>query len=158
MSFHPLSEKWVLWAHLPHNTDWSISSYIPIMSVSNVEELITTMSALPESLLINCMLFLMKDGIQPMWEDPKNKKGGCFSYKIMNKQVPQIWKQLSYCIAGNTVTKDINMNKNIMGLSISPKKSFCIIKIWMGSCLFKDPTKITNVPLLKHDGCIFKQH
>ena len=24
---NPLYDKWVLWAHLPHDTDWSIKSY-----------------------------------------------------------------------------------------------------------------------------------
>ena len=24
---HILFDKWVLWAHLPHDTDWSIKSY-----------------------------------------------------------------------------------------------------------------------------------
>ena len=33
------------------------------------------------------MLFVMRNGINPMWEDPKNKDGGCFSYKISNKNV-----------------------------------------------------------------------
>ena len=30
----------------------------------------------------NCMFFLMKGDIQPRWEDPQNRRGGCFSYKI----------------------------------------------------------------------------
>ena len=25
---HLLSDKWILWAHLPHDTDWSLKSYI----------------------------------------------------------------------------------------------------------------------------------
>ena len=25
--FHSLSDKWSLWAHLPHDTDWSLNSY-----------------------------------------------------------------------------------------------------------------------------------
>ena len=25
-TFHPLSNNWTLWAHLPHNTDWSLKS------------------------------------------------------------------------------------------------------------------------------------
>ena len=28
---HPLHDKWVLWAHLPHDTDWSLKSYIKIL-------------------------------------------------------------------------------------------------------------------------------
>ena len=27
--YHALANKWTMWAHLPHDTDWSISSYKP---------------------------------------------------------------------------------------------------------------------------------
>ena len=26
-NFHKLSDTWILWAHLPHDTDWSIKRY-----------------------------------------------------------------------------------------------------------------------------------
>ena len=35
-TFHQLSNRWTLWAHLPHNTDWSITSYIPIATFTTV--------------------------------------------------------------------------------------------------------------------------
>ena len=47
------------------------------------------------------MLFIMKTGITPMWEDPKNREGGCFSYKITNKFVVDVWKKLSLLLCGN---------------------------------------------------------
>ena len=31
---HPLHDKWVLWAHLPHDTDWTLTSYIKIMELN----------------------------------------------------------------------------------------------------------------------------
>ena len=37
-TFHKLSNNWTLWAHLPHNTDWTLQSYIPISTFTNVEE------------------------------------------------------------------------------------------------------------------------
>ena len=33
---HPLYDKWVLWAHLPHDTDWSLKSYKKIMTITSV--------------------------------------------------------------------------------------------------------------------------
>ena len=81
--YHKLSDKWALWAHLPHNTDWSIKSYIKISTLSTVEEPIGVTESLPTLLVENCMLFLMRDGIKPTWEDPKNRNGGCFSYKVL---------------------------------------------------------------------------
>ena len=32
-SEHHLYGKWVLWAHLPHDTDWTIRSYKRIMDI-----------------------------------------------------------------------------------------------------------------------------
>ena len=28
---HELSDKWVLWAHLPHDTSWTLESYKKIL-------------------------------------------------------------------------------------------------------------------------------
>ena len=36
----PLFDKWVLWAHLPHDTDWSLGSYKYIMCIKFVEEMV----------------------------------------------------------------------------------------------------------------------
>ena len=81
-TFHQLANRWTLWAHLPHNTDWSITSYIPIATFTTVEDTLAVTETLPSILVENCMLFIMKEGIKPTWEDPKNRNGGCFSYKV----------------------------------------------------------------------------
>jgi len=151
---HPLSEKWVLWAHLPHDTDWSMDSYISIMTVTYVEEIIALMHTLPDSLLSTCMFFCMKEHIKPVWEDPFNKQGGCFSYKI-TQSIAECWRNVSYTMVGKTLSKDKGFQDTINGISISPKKNFCILKVWMSSCSYQDASKIT---LLKPNGCIFKKH
>ena len=89
---HPLNDKWVLWAHLPHDTDWSLKSYIRIMELSSMEHVIGINNTIPPKMIKNCMLFLMRKGVIPMWEDEKNRNGGCFSYKIANKNVFRCWK------------------------------------------------------------------
>ena len=53
---HNLSDKWVLWAHLPHDTDWSLKSYIKIMELSTMEEIISLTNAIPDKMIKNCML------------------------------------------------------------------------------------------------------
>ena len=155
---HLLSDKWVLWAHLPHDTDWSLKSYINIMEVETVEEMISLYNSVPEKMTKNCMLFLMRKDINPTWEDPKNAKGGCFSFKISNKNVASIWKELCYSAVGETLTSDAKFQNAITGLTISPKKSFCIIKIWMSNLNYQNPRKIRKIKNLDIDGCIFKRH
>ena len=106
-NFHGLSDRWTLWAHLPHNTDWSIKSYIPISTFTSVEDTIAVTETLPPVMVENCMLFLMKEGIKPTWEDPKNRNGGCFSYKVSNKNVFKVWKDLTYVVVGGSSSKNI---------------------------------------------------
>ena len=155
---HPLYGKWVLWAHLPHDTDWSIASYKEIMTISYAEDILMLYAQLPDILVKNCMLFLMREGIDPIWEDKKNRDGGCFSYKISNKNVLNVWKELSYVLSGETISNDHKFGQNVNGITISPKKAFCIIKIWMAGCQYQDPQKILNINGLAPQGCLFKKH
>lgn len=155
---HILTDKWTLWAHLPHNTDWSLKSYIPIFTFKCVEDAIAITESLPNVLVENCMLFLMKYDIKPIWEDAKNRNGGCFSYKVSNKNVYKVWKDLTYLLVGGTLSNQNNFVKNINGITISPKKNFCIIKIWMNNCEFQNPALIINIKNLTNEGCLFKKH
>ena len=34
----PLYDKWTLYAHLPHDTDWTLDSYKTIACISSVQE------------------------------------------------------------------------------------------------------------------------
>jgi len=155
---HKLSDKWTLWAHLPHDTNWNINSYKSIYTFDSIEAITALYKYIPENMITNCMLFLMRDGIIPTWEDEKNKRGGCFSYKINNKFVPTVWNKLSYNLVGNNLTKDKELLKHINGITISPKINFCIIKIWIANCDFQSADLIKDIDELTSQGCIFKKH
>ena len=66
----------------------------------------------------------MRDGIKPTWEDPKNRQGGCFSYKVTNKHVYNVWKELSYVLVGNTLSKDANFVGQCNGNNHITEKEF----------------------------------
>jgi len=155
---HGLSDTWILWAHLPHDTDWSIKSYTKIYEFNTLEQAVTITEMLPPKLIINCMLFLMRKGINPIWEDERNRNGGCFSYKIINKDVPGAWKQMSYLLVGETMSDNVKILPHINGITISPKKNFCIMKVWVANCLFQDATIIREVEGVSSHGCLFKRH
>ena len=154
---HELNDTWTLWAHLPHDIDWSVTSYKEILTLNTVEDALMLFENLPDILVKNCMLFLMRKGIQPTWEDEHNKYGGCFSYKINNRNVTYSWKNLSYVLLGETLTTH-ELSKYINGITISPKKNFCIIKIWLSTCDNNNPEIITEIDGLARHGCLFKRH
>ena len=38
---HELNDTWVLYAHLPHDTDWTLNSYKKILTIKTVEQIIS---------------------------------------------------------------------------------------------------------------------
>jgi hypothetical protein len=100
----------------------------------------------------------MRRGITPQWEDPRNRTGGAFSFKVINRQVHEVWKLLFYALCGETLFEEENMNKHVNGITVSPKKNFCIIKIWLDTCQYQDPSSLINLPNLQKQGCLFKKH
>jgi hypothetical protein len=156
---HTLNGKWDLYYHLPNVNKWDLSSYTIIMnSIDTVEKILALNDKIHENIVKNCMLFVMREGITPMWEDPKNRVGGCFSYKVANKQVYEVWTQLFYALCGETLTTDGSLSKHINGITISPKKNFCIIKIWLDTAQYQDANIIASIPNLLKQGCLFKKH
>ena len=156
---HSLIDKWNLYYHLPHNKNWDLASYTIIMnSIDTVEKVIALNETIHENVVKNCMLFVMRDGITPMWEDPRNRNGGCFSYKVINKSVAEVWRNLFYGLCGESLCVDNKNNKHVNGITISPKKNFCIIKIWLDTSSLQDPNIIIQIPNLLKQGCLFKKH
>ena len=154
-----LNSKWSLFYHLPQNKNWDLVSYVNIFSsIDTLEKLIAINEYIPENIVKYCMLFVMLQGVTPMWEDKQNRKGGCFSYKVVNKHVKNVWKELMYLLCTSQLTiNPINMSK-VTGITISPKRNFCIIKIWLSDCTIQEPSSIVQIENLTKMGCIFKKH
>ena len=154
-----LHGKWNLYYHLPHDNKWDLSSYTIILGdIDYAEKVIAINEAMNDGIIKSCMLFVMRKGITPMWEDPKNRNGGCFSYKVINKQVAEVWKTLFYMMCGETLTTNRSHHHHINGITISPKKNFCILKIWLDTTEYQDPKFIAQIPNLPVQGCLFKKH
>ena len=150
-----LNDSWVLWYHNPNDTNWDISSYKIISKITTIDEYWNTYEFIKNHIIENSMLFIMREGIQPLWEDPKNIDGGCWSFKITKGNIKKYWEELSIYLLGENIIKENNI---INGLSISPKKSFCITKIWNSDKNINSKellNKSINVPF---ECCIYKQH
>tara|TARA_B100001173_G_C15985051_1_gene546330 strand:+ start:916 stop:1317 length:402 start_codon:yes stop_codon:yes gene_type:complete len=127
-------------------------------NIDNAEAVKSLNSQIKNGIIKNTMLFVMRSHITPLWEDPNNRKGGCFSFKVLNRQVSDIWKNLLCALCGETLCIDNTKNEHINGITISPKKNFCIVKVWMNCCNIQDPNFIIDIPNLSKNGCIFKRH
>lgn len=157
MSAAELGNHWQLWAHLPHDTNWTESSYHSLGRARTVAESVALSHALPDQMVKNCMLFWMRGDVKPMWEDPENRKGGAFSYRIPNRAIPQLWRKLTFLTHGECLDAT-EADKDVMGITISPKKTFCVIKIWTRTCDNNDPTRFAASSGLEAKDCMFKKH
>jgi len=156
--YHTLNDVWTLWAHLPHDTDWSIKSYQNIMDITNVETILKLNKIVPDTMIKNCMIFCMRKNILPTWEDPSNKDGGSFSFKINNSEIYKVWNELIMTLLTEMLLKDEILNKSVNGITVSPKKNFCILKIWMRDVKIQNP-KLLNLPItIDTKTTLFKKH
>ena len=153
-----LNNNWSFYLHLHDTSDWSLKSYIKILEFDDVENAILLNDEINYDLIKKSMIFVMKDNVKPMWEDENNKNGGCFSFKIANKDVEKIWKEVYYRLIGQSLTREQCDYEKINGITLSPKKKFCILKIWMKDCTLDDPNIFVKINNLKCDGCLFKKH
>jgi hypothetical protein len=156
--YHTLNDTWTLWAHLPHDTNWDLNSYKKITDINCIEQILDIEKIFPETMIKNCMLFCMRQNISPTWEDPNNREGGSFSFKINNVDIYKIWNELLMTLLSEMLIKEEILNKNINGITISPKKNFCILKIWMRDISIQN-VKLLNIPnIIDSKSTLFKQH
>jgi hypothetical protein len=75
------------------------------------------------------MWFFMRDPHPPLWENHMNIRGGSYCIKFSQNLSYELYQR--YIAAGtlDMVSKRPVENR-IVGISISPKKGFHIIKIW----------------------------
>ena len=153
-----LNSKWDLWFHNLSNPDWSINGYTKIYTLETIEEFWEINMRMNINIIQNGMFFLMKEGIQPLWEHDTNINGGCWSYKISKKECYISWVELLIAICGETLLED-KYNNIINGVSISPKKNFCIMKIWTNNNENTSNSLLsTNIYNLNISQCLYKEH
>jgi len=155
MKSSPLTNTYDLYYHLPNDKNWDLSSYKIIKSVSTIEEIVSLNENVSNNIIKYCMLFLMKAGVSPLWEDQRNRNGGCFSYKVYNKTVVEIWRHMVYAFCGGTLMKNRENMKHVNGITISPKKNFCILKIWFENTNLQNPEEVIAINNLSKMGVLF---
>lgn len=157
----PLYDAWNLFLHYPNDQHWGFEGkdhYEQITTFKTIQDVLAINREIKDKLIQQCMIFVMKDGVQPFWEDPSNRNGGRFSFKIPNTIVPDVWRKLLLHMVSHTASNNHEFEQCINGISISPKKAFCIIKLWMKDCSHTSVDPIVEIRGLDKEGCIFKMN
>ena len=134
---HLLNSKWVVWYHKPSDKSWERDSYKDILEIASLEDFFVLKNSWENCLpsVSEGMFFLMRKlknnkVIYPQWEDINNKHGGYWSFKIDKEHAQDVWFKLFSFTVGESICENVKESLHVNGISISPKKNFCIIKIW----------------------------
>lgn len=145
-----LHRNWSFWFHKIDNITWEMDSYRLVYSFDNILDFWKLYNN-NNSFNLG-MSFLMKKDVLPIYEDPENINGGVWSFRILRKDIAQVWLDLNLGLIGETLSDDMD---DINGISINPKN--CVIKIWMKKCINDDelcPIK-SDIPNLDITKAIF---
>jgi hypothetical protein len=153
-----LNDMWTLYFHDPNNEDWNLSSYQRLVDISTVHDFLKVTGCLKDKLKSG-MFFMMREHIFPCWDDDNNVNGGCLSIKVAKDQVVSYWDTLCARMLGETLlSPDIKDKWDVVnGVSISPKRYFCIIKVWLRTSEYGDP-KFFRIPESHYGDVIFRDN
>jgi hypothetical protein len=152
-----LSQRWTLWYHDPNNNDYSLASYIKVLTFDTPTEFWSVVEAISPEAWNSGMFFLMRDGIRPLWDAPENDKGGAWSKKVDANETHQVFVDcMIHCLAETMLKTN---NDTIAGVTLSPKGQFHIIKIWNTTTTVSDRKLFSSTLKMKvSDDIVYKAH
>ena len=153
---HYLNDLWCLYFHDPIDYQWDLKSYHLISQISSVEDFVELYDVYKE-LMYSGMFFIMREHISPRWEDEWNKYGGCLSFKISRHDLQEKWFEACSRVLGETMGKQDVFSLNINGISISPKRNYYIVRIWLKDNQYSSSTNY-NISVPKFSTLMYKNH
>lgn len=153
-----LNDIWAMYFHDPNDSDWTTSSYVRMGDISTIEEFWSHFLCLKHQ-VHKGMFFLMREHVFPCWDDPANIQGGCLSIKILKDDMAELWEDMCMKLVGETLLKPEHRHKwtKINGISTSPKKHFCIIKIWVADGELSDKN-MYDIKKVYHGDLMYKSN
>ena len=124
-----LANRYTLWSHDIQSKDWTLAGYRKMITIDNASHFWRVINNLDKLGYRSTNLFLMKEGIDPIWEHPSNRDGGTCSFKIDMDRALAVYEDLCVRMVCNSLTPN---SDDINGIAFGPKSNYVIIKIWNG--------------------------
>jgi len=105
---HPLQNAWTLWFFKNDKTKQWEENQREIITFNTVEDFWALYNhiELASRLAAGCDYSLFKEGVKPMWEDDRNKKGGRWLINLDKKQrascLDNFWLEVMLCLIGES--------------------------------------------------------
>jgi hypothetical protein len=140
---HPIpTGSWSVYYHEPEDDTWTVESYKKLQTVSSWEGMGTLLRELGPHKTTNGLLRVMRGDNSPLWEDNANfLHGGTYCLKVWRRNAIDVFNRYLAAAALGICAKD--PANTIIGVTISPKRESCIIKIWnLDTKRFGKPTDL----------------
>ncbi|XP_041605623.1 eukaryotic translation initiation factor 4E type 1B isoform X2 [Vulpes lagopus] len=108
LELHPLLNRWALWFFKNDRSRTWQDNLRLVTKFDTVEDFWAMYShiQLASKLSSGCDYALFKDGIEPMWEDSRNKRGGRWLVSLAKQQrhseLDRLWLETLLCLIGES--------------------------------------------------------
>jgi hypothetical protein len=150
----PLVHSWDFWhdrqdrsgAHIDNNqpsqpaADASTNNYedrlVRLAEVSDVRHFWTVFNNFDVSTLpLRDSVHLFHKGIKPVWEDPRNTRGGSWTFRVPKMQGSEFWKEICMLAIGEQLQQAIETDRttfrdDICGVSLGVRYNSMLIQVW----------------------------
>ncbi|XP_006873555.1 PREDICTED: eukaryotic translation initiation factor 4E type 1B [Chrysochloris asiatica] len=150
---HPLQNRWALWFFKNDSSRvWQDNLHL-ITKFDTVEDFWSTYSHIQQAskLSSGCDYALFKDGIQPMWEDSRNKRGGRWLVSLAKHQrhskLDRLWLETMLCLIGESFEEH---SREVCGAVVNIRTKGDKISVWT--------QEAENQASVLHIGQVYKEH
>ncbi|GAB0188890.1 eukaryotic translation initiation factor 4E [Grus japonensis] len=138
---HPLQNRWALWFFKNDKSKTWQANLRLISKFDTVEDFWALYNhiQLSSNLMPGCDYSLFKDGIEPMWEDEKNKRGGRWLITLNKQQrrsdLDRFWLETLLCLIGESFD---DYSDDVCGAVVNVRTKGDKIAIWTTECENRD--------------------
>jgi hypothetical protein len=81
-------------------------------------------------------IHLFHKGVKPIWEDPRNARGGSWTFRIATEKAPEFWKEVCMMAIGEQLQAAVEdptrqtFRDDICGISLSVRTKAMLVQIW----------------------------
>ncbi|KAM7330651.1 hypothetical protein ACRRTK_009840 [Alexandromys fortis] len=149
---HPLQNRWALWFFKNDKSKTWQANLRLISKFDTVEDFWALYNhiQLSSNLMPGCDYSLFKDGIEPMWEDEKNKRGGRWLITLNKQQrrsdLDRFWLETLLCLTGESFD---DYSDDVCGAVVNVRAKGDKIAIWTTECENRDA--------VTHIGRVYKE-
>lgn len=133
LELHRLQSRWALWFFKnDRSRAWQDNLHL-VTKFDTVEDFwaVYNHTQLPSKLSPGCDYSLFKDGIEPMWEDPRNKRGGRWLVSLSKQQrhmeLDHLWLETLLCVIGESFGE---YSREVCGAVINIRTKGDKIAVW----------------------------